>query len=77
MKKLITVIAIILISNNVNAFKIKDSTISVSASAEMFVVPDEIELEITIEEQGSDRLTSLEKAFWEALGIQEINKNQL
>ena len=77
MKKLITLIVIVLISNNLNAIKIKDSTITVSASAEMFVVPDEVELEITIEEQRSQKLGGLEKAFWEVLGVQEINKKQL
>ncbi|PCJ01477.1 MAG: hypothetical protein COB15_00720 [Flavobacteriales bacterium] len=77
MKKLISVIVIIFITNNLSALEIKDSTITVSATAEMFVVPDEIELEITLEEQGNERIADLEKTFWQALGIHEINKKQL
>ncbi|MCB0402646.1 MAG: SIMPL domain-containing protein [Flavobacteriales bacterium] len=48
--------------------------ITVTGSAEMVVPPDEIELEITITEQGN-QLSGVEKAFWTILLGHQITEN--
>ena len=78
MRKLIIAIAIIFIGNSLQALEIEDRKITVTASAEIFVMPDQIELEITLqEESGNNYLSKIEKGFWEKLGEQEINKKHL
>ena len=77
MKKIIIASLIIFLTNSLNALHISDSLITVTSTEEMFVIPDEVELEITIEEDGGQRIDKVEKAFWETLGVQSIDKNHL
>lgn len=71
MKKLSLIIAVLSLTLNVNAIEIEEKIeriITVTGSAEMIVPPDEIELEITLTEQGGgNTLTKIEKAFWSVL----------
>ena len=76
MKKLSLIIAIFCTAINLNAIEIEEKInriITVTGSAEMIVPPDEIELEITLTEQGSNTLTSIEKSFWSILLGHEIS----
>lgn len=78
MRKVIIAIAILFISNNIDALEIEEKTITVTSNAEMLVQPDEIELEITLkEESGNSYLSKIEAAFWTKLGEQEITQKQL
>jgi uncharacterized protein YggE len=78
MRKIIIAIAILFIGNNVKALDIKDKIITVSSSSEMFIQPDEIELEITLKEQsGTSYISKIEEAFWKKLGEHEIGKRHL
>ena len=78
MRKIIILIVIVFISNHLLALEIKDRIITVTGSAELSVLPDEIELEITLQEQGgSDYLSKLEEKFWGKLEKQSITQNQL
>lgn len=78
MKKIIIAIAITFIGNSIYALEIKDKLITVTTSAEMLVLPDEIELEITLQEQsGNAYLSKIEKMFWEKLGENELAQKDL
>ena len=78
MRKFIIAIVIVFIGNSLQALEIKDRIITVTTSSEMLVIPDEIELEITLqEESGNSYLSKIEATFWGTLGEQEINKKQL
>ncbi len=67
----------VFVATSISALEIKDRIITVRGSSEIFVVPDEIELEITLEEQGNNNLSKIEKTFWEKLEQQEIRKKHI
>lgn len=78
MRKIIILIAIIFIGNQLLALEIKDRIIAVTGNAEMLVLPDEIELEITLKEQsGGNYLSKIEEKLWGKLAVQDITQNEL
>ncbi len=78
MRKILIAISIIFIATNLSAMEIKERVITVVGTSEMLVVPDEIEIEITLEEQGgNNNLSKIEQMLWEKLVGQEIGKKQI
>ena len=78
MRKIFITILVVFIANSVSALEIKDRMIIVKGSSEMILSPDEIEIEITLEEQGGNYgLSKIEQILWGTLGQQEIGKEQI
>lgn len=78
MQKLIIVLTLFFITQSSYALEIKDRTITVSTSSEMLVVPDEIEIQITLQEQsGNAYLSKVQELFWEKLEAHQITKKNL
>ncbi|MDG1476095.1 MAG: SIMPL domain-containing protein [Vicingaceae bacterium] len=78
MQKFFIALAVFFLTQNFYALEIKDRTITVSTSSEVLVVPEEIEIEITLQEQsGNAYLSKIEELFWEKLEVHQISKNNL
>lgn len=81
MKKIALIIAFGYLSLNVNAIEISEELnriITVTGSAEMVVPPDEVELEITLTEQGSwNTISKMENALMKLLLGHDIHKDKM
>ncbi len=78
MKKYLSALAIILLATTTQAFEIKDKLITVTSNATLLVIPDEIELEITLEEpNGNSYIEKVEEAFWTTLEAHKVAKSHL
>jgi len=78
MRKILIILTILFLAPSFYALEIKDRTITVTTSSEMLVVPDEIEIQITLQEQsGNAYLSKIEELFWEKLEANQISKNNL
>ncbi len=78
MKKLLTITFVFLILQDLSALEIKDRIITVTNSAEVVLSPDEVEIEITLqEESGNSYIAKVEEAFWVKLGEHGVDRKQL
>jgi len=78
MKNFFIALTVVFLTQSIYALEIKDRMITVTTSSEMLVVPDEIEIQITLQEQGGNTyISKLEKMFWEKLGEHEVSKKHL
>ncbi len=78
MRKTIIILMAFFLSQSIYALEIKDRTITVTTASEVLIMPDEIEVQITLQEQsGNSYLSKIEQIFWEKLTGHDISKQDV